>query len=205
MRKVLFVTGIILIVLLALVGIAAAGDPYYPEPVNWGASDDGVIPSLTSGNPTCNDIGCCCDEVAGAACTCGCMSVKFDDDFPNDGDAPLVNGASFGGVTLNFVPDGDEMGNTTVSWSATVPVHAVIVKGGPEAEVYYYYAYANGDTDDEGLLPPWNTNNGKPYGYSHVSFCTCKATAVPEFPIWFIPTLGFIGLVGTAVVITKRE
>lgn len=60
---------------------------------------------------------------------------------------------------------------TYVTWSSTVPVKiAIIVKGGPNANVYF------SDCEDcltggSGLSAPINPNNGKPYGLSNITFC----------------------------------
>ena len=54
-------------------------------------------------------------------------------------------------------------------WSATPGVDAVVVKGGPAANVYQA-----GDemTSGTGLHAPINPDNGRPYGLSHISFCS---------------------------------
>jgi hypothetical protein len=44
----------------------------------------------------------------------------------------------------------------------------VIVKGGPNAEIYHYDAWDDYDND---LTAPKNPNNGKWYGISHIQFC----------------------------------
>jgi hypothetical protein len=46
-------------------------------------------------------------------------------------------------------------------------VDAVIVKGGPNANVYRY----SEETSDTNLRAPINESNGQPYGLSHISFC----------------------------------
>lgn len=45
---------------------------------------------------------------------------------------------------------------------------AVIAKGGPNANVYYYEPPVSAD---QGLSAPINPSNNKPYGLSHVTFC----------------------------------
>jgi hypothetical protein len=58
------------------------------------------------------------------------------------------------------------------SWSAPVPVDAVIVKGGPNANEYQYDPAATSDVADPGLHSPPLTANGTDYpGVSHISFC----------------------------------
>jgi hypothetical protein len=99
-----------------------------------------------------------CDEVSS---TTGCefefSSGRLDyEDFPA--------GGTTGPIT--WTTDGKY-----VSWSSTVPVKvAIIVKGGPAAQVYF-------EGCDEcvqkgsGLSAPINPNNGKPYGLSNITFC----------------------------------
>jgi hypothetical protein len=63
---------------------------------------------------------------------------------------------------------------TYVSWRInqafldTYDANLVIVKGGPNAALYYYDTWDDADTN---LRSPINPNNSKPYGISHVSFC----------------------------------
>lgn len=57
-------------------------------------------------------------------------------------------------------------------WTASpFAIGAVVVKGGPEANVFTYDPAALRDT---GLYAPINANNNKPFGISHVSFCWNK-------------------------------
>lgn len=66
-----------------------------------------------------------------------------------------------------------------VDWSISSPyaVCAVIVKGGPGARVYYYPAGAGSDS---GLTAPINSNNGKPFDVSHVTFVFYRTDMPPE-------------------------
>jgi hypothetical protein len=63
---------------------------------------------------------------------------------------------------------------TYVSWAIasgyldTYDANLVIVKGGPNAEIYHYDSW---DDYDNGLTAPLNPNSGKWYGISHVQFC----------------------------------
>ncbi|WP_170233691.1 hypothetical protein [Ornithinimicrobium humiphilum] len=66
---------------------------------------------------------------------------------------------------MTFTSDG-----TWVDWTSTVGIDAVIVKGGPNANVYRYDPPAE-SFGDTGLVTPTNPNNYKPYGLSHVDFC----------------------------------
>lgn len=59
--------------------------------------------------------------------------------------------------------------NSSFDWTSNSSVLVVIVKGGPNANVYDYRP--GGATSDTGLHAPINESNNKPYGLSHVSFC----------------------------------
>ena len=52
-------------------------------------------------------------------------------------------------------------------WSSSLGIDLVIVKGGPDSNLYHYDE-ATGDT---GLHAPINPSNGTPYGLSHIRFC----------------------------------
>ena len=99
-----------------------------------------VTPTVVAGNPDC------------ASLALGYTTLtKFDP--PNDG--------TEAGITL------DRLDEHFFNWTSTVAIDAVIVKGGPNANVYRYPL----DTfHDEGLSAP--DNGGQPYGLSHVEFCT---------------------------------
>ncbi len=98
-----------------------------------------------------------CERAGG----CGEFSYKIDgwQDTGMDGDYLTDDG--------NLITIYDSNG-TTFSWSSEWPVCTVIVKGGPDANVYYYPAGSFGDT---ALVAPVNLNNNKLYGISHVTFC----------------------------------
>lgn len=71
---------------------------------------------------------------------------------------------------------GDPAGNqvtltgdgTYFNWVSTLGIDSVVVKGGNNADAFVYPAEA---FFDEQLHAPINTQNGQPYGISHVSFC----------------------------------
>jgi hypothetical protein len=67
------------------------------------------------------------------------------------------------GLTGTVTVDG-----TSLDWTASAGVDAVIVKGGDNANVYVYTPEAQSGS---GLTPPINANTGTPFGISHVSFC----------------------------------
>ena len=97
-----------------------------------------VTPRVVLDNPDCEDLGYT-------------TITKFDP--PSDG--------TQAGVTI------DNLDGSFLNWTSTVAVDAVIVKGGPDANVY---EYALDTFHDEGLSAP--DNGGRPYGLSHVEFCT---------------------------------
>ena len=110
-----------------------------------------VPPVLGENNPTCEDYGMT-------------TIYKFEG-------SELANGTK-AGITISGV----DIDNGTFDWSSTVAVDAVIAKGGNDGNVYIYPFDTFGDTD---LVTPTNPNNGRPYGLSHVEFCT---DGVPETP-----------------------
>jgi hypothetical protein len=101
-------------------------------------ADPAVDPVFTQGNPHCVDYGL--DTVT-----------EFN---------PVASGTQ-SGVTLTKLP------GEVFNWSSTSAIDMVIVKGGPNANVYDYPTDAFGD---DGLHAP--LNGDKPFGLSHVEFCT---------------------------------
>jgi hypothetical protein len=101
-----------------------------------------VVPVVLDGNPKCGwaEIGLL-------------TLTKFDP--PAEG----INGPQ---DNVTMVVNG-----TSISWTSTVGIDAVIVKAGSNANVYFYDE-AMADTD---LVTPTNPSNQKPYGLSHVEFC----------------------------------
>ena len=122
-----------------------------------------VDPVKKEGNPTCTDLGYL-------------YGIKFNygGNNPPPGTYPLGTGE------VTWSTDG-----TYVDWSSTFGVDAVIVKGGPNANLYVYQPPAE-SFGDTGLVSPTNPNNNKPYGLSHVEFCydyelEVSKTANPTF------------------------
>ena len=105
-------------------------------------------PPVVEGNPTCADLGL------------GTFSMKVDP--PISGVYSLVAGLP-DTVTVTFSPDG-----TAVDWSSTLSIDAVIVKGGPAANIYLYDPEA---TSDAGLISPALVPSGNTPEISHVDFC----------------------------------
>ncbi|MFI7066375.1 hypothetical protein ACIBL3_35640 [Kribbella sp. NPDC050124] len=123
---------------------------------------------IIDGNPKCEDV------------IPGSTEIKFDP--PNPGSA------SAGGVTVTWStttlaaddPDhpGDQTGGQQVSFTATGGVVlGALMKGGPAANFYNYQPA--GTTAGSGLHTPVNSNNGKYYGISHVTFCVKQVTTTP--------------------------
>ena len=67
----------------------------------------------------------------------------------------------------------------TFTWSAAEGVDVVIVKGGPNANVYRYSPESTGGS---GLHAPVNPSNGQFYGLSHIEFCYDTDTPKPPPP-----------------------
>jgi hypothetical protein len=106
-------------------------------------------PMLLTGNATCSDV------------LPGSIEFKIDvngvpNDVYNDPNSPLV-------ITISN-SDG-----TYFDWESNdIGIDGVVVKGGPDANGYFYDPAA---TDGQGLHAPINPNNDQPYGLSHASFC----------------------------------
>ena len=101
-----------------------------------------VPPEKISGNPTCTQLG---------------YTYGYKADPPNSG---TYDFGIFGAFTLeNF--------GTFMNWSSTGIVYAVIVKGGPNANLY---RYVNGSFGDTNLTTPSDCG-GAPCGISHVEVC----------------------------------
>jgi hypothetical protein len=122
-------------------------------------SQTGVTPTVVTGANNGGNVTC--DEAALANTLAGGYAYSTGkQDYP-------FNSSSFGnGVSVTT--DG-----TFVSWSITPPTGycvsnvAVIVKGGPNANVYYYN---NGESSDSGLASPVNAS-GNPAGLSNLTIC----------------------------------
>lgn len=109
-----------------------------------------VTPVFVAGNPTCQDLG---------------YAAGFKPNAPSEANP----------VGVHLLPDGVNtvtisIDSSGVDWTSTLSMDAVIVKGGPNANVYQYDPPAEsfGDTN---LVPPTNPNNNQPFGLSHLVFC----------------------------------
>lgn len=121
-------------------------------------SSSGVAPVVVTGENNGGNVTCA--EAASNAGIPGYAYTTGKQDYP-------FSSTSFGnGVSVTT--DG-----TYVSWSITPPAGycvsnvAVIVKGGPNANVYYYN---DGQSSDSGLAAPVNAS-GNPAGLSNLTIC----------------------------------
>jgi hypothetical protein len=140
---------------LALVlplGLSCAAEPEADEVAGPLAEEHCIEdenPHYYPGNPSCEDLG-----------LVNVFSVKHDFGVGDDATITLTV-PGYG--TITFTHDG-----FYVDWSSTLGIDAVIVKGGPNANVWFYDPESFGDQD---LASPINGNTGIPYGLSHVDFC----------------------------------
>lgn len=133
-----FIVGLAL-VLGVTAAPALAQDPGDP-------SGNGVQPVYVAGNPTCTGLGY----------DFGFKPQVGEDDF----DSGYFEGSPDGINTITADSDG-----TYVDWTSTLGIDAVIVKGGPNANVYVYDPPAE-SFGDSGLTTP-----GAAYDISHIEFC----------------------------------
>lgn len=129
-------------------------DPTDPGP----PSTDGIQPVLFLGNQTCGTV------TGGAAI--------FDHKIE-----PVQSGTYIiGGVSVTLAVTTSPAG-PLVSWTSTLGITSVFVKGGSAGNLYAYPAEDNGDSN---LHSPVNPSNGQYYGLSHVSFCYDKDLTVKK-------------------------
>lgn len=111
-----------------------------------------VEPILVSGNPDCYTLGDLAPDFDG-------FEFKPQPEPPTSGTYTFPDGVNTVTITLN---------QPYVDWSSTIGIDMVLVKGGPNANLYKYDPKSFGDT---GLHPPINPRNNKFYDISHVTFC----------------------------------
>lgn len=117
-----------------------------------GISLAAVNPIFVAGNPNCQDLG---------------YAYGYKVNMGGAEDNPWGTWAVGPGTITVYGPN-QVPGGVPLNWSSTFGIHAVIMKGGPNANVYVYSPESMGDS---GLTPPINDRTGQPYGLSHVEFC----------------------------------
>jgi LPXTG-motif cell wall-anchored protein len=81
---------------------------------------------------------------------------------------PPVDGTFTDGTLEVTIDVRDTADGQVFDWTSNIGVDIVIVKGGPNSNVYTYDPESTGDT---GLHAPVNPNNDMFFGLSHISFC----------------------------------
>ena len=139
-----------------------------------------VINGVTSAVPIDNDGGnVTCEEAAAAT---GCIT-----SFPyTSGKIDYYGGTGPWTVgPITWSTDG-----TYITWSSTVPVNiAIIVKGGPNANVYFSgcnSCISSGRDKWEKISAPLNPKTGKPYGLSNITFCYSECGSVVAVKSWIL-------------------
>jgi hypothetical protein len=110
-------------------------------------SGNGVQPVLVTGNPNCT------------------QTLGYDFGWKPQPEPPPSGSYAFpdGINTFDLTSDGSYF-----DWTSTLGLDAVIVKAGPNANVYTYAPESTGDTLLHG---PINPNNDQPYAISHIELC----------------------------------
>ena len=141
------------------------------EPILWSSRGRPDSPGNSGGgqgNAGNNGGNVECSEVGDFEFSSGRNAIedgKFEMDWPE-------------GFEVSLNEDG------SLNWSFTAPEGfclesmTVIVKGGPDANLF---DYTEGQTSDNKLTAPINPNNNNPYGISNVTFCY-NLEAIPEEP-----------------------
>jgi hypothetical protein len=133
-------------------------------------SGNGILPFVAAGNPDYSDLGFT-------------FGFKPQPEPPPTGIYTFPDGIN----TVTITTDG-----TFFDWVSTILIDAVIVKGGPDANVFMYNPFpAFSDTE---LHAPINTNNNKPFAISHIEFAYGGEVPIPAAV--YLLGAGFVGLIG---------
>lgn len=132
---------VFLFVLLAVLALLTA----FPAVATGGSN-----PTVVNGNPSCADLG---------------YAFGYKPNPPAGEGNPTGTFNIDGFNTITVTENG---AGTGIDWSSTLGIDAVIVKGGDNANLYTYDPEA---FSGSGLVTPTNSNNGQPFGLSHVEFC----------------------------------
>jgi hypothetical protein len=149
-------------VAIVVAAMAGAAGLFFALPASAQSNDGELVP----GNPGCDDVA---PE--------GVTWIELKVEPPEDGEF------SDGTLTVNVdVSDTDD--GQVFDWDSNIGVDAVIVKGGPNANVYFYDPESMGDA---GLHAPANPS-GMWAGLSHISFCYDKDDVPPPTTPTTTPT-----------------
>ncbi len=138
---------------------APAPPPPGAEPTPGGPTSAGDVPPYQVPNPG-----------PGGNVTCEQLGYANSSGRINYSDAGFTQSFSRQGITVSV------SSGTYVTWSTAFPVGAVIVKGGPRANVYQYSPGRYGDT---GLASPVNAS-GNPAGLSNLTVCWNPGAPGPD-------------------------
>ena len=152
---------------VALVAAPASADHVIPGPPTTTLN---VQPVGVHGNPTCSDVTDTDDFL-----------FEFKLEPVVSGTFPLSFDGLSGSVTTDVynTPDGQAF---DFSFTGDFVAATVVVKGGPNANLYDYIAasFAPGAQADTFLHAPVNPSNDRFFGLSHISFCVAEAGAELE-------------------------
>ena len=138
---------------------APAPPPPGSEPTPGGPTSGGEVPPYQVPNPG-----------PGGNVTCEQLGYSATSGRINYSDAGFTQAFARQGLTVSV------RGGTYVTWSSGFPVGAVIVKGGPRANVYQYTPGRQGDS---GLASPVNSS-GNPAGLSNLTICWNPGAPAPD-------------------------